>query len=407
MDSIAIIYFLYMFISIYFLIMTILLYLQNRRNIFDSPKTTKQYSISVLIPAYNEEKTIETTVKAIYDVDYQAINEVIVINDGSSDKTLEVAKSLMPHYKNLKVINKKNSGKADSLNKALNFCSGDLIVVIDADSYPARDSFKKMVGYFDDPKVGGTTAACIPRNRATFLEKLQVMEYKVIAFTRKLLEYIDSIYVVPGTLAMYRAEAIKSTKFDPKNITEDIEATWHLVHDGWKIRMCLSAQVTTEVPNKIKPWYKQRRRWALGGLQCINKYRGIFMRKGMLGAFIMPFFALGLVLGLVGITIFLYLFARRAISSYLISKYSLEASVPVIAMNELYITPSVLNYFGVVLFALFFIFNLFVLAMMKDNLAEKKSFFNLIFYMTLYLLVYPIVLITAGWHFIKGKNVWR
>ena len=127
----------------------------------------------------------------------------------------------------------------------------------------------------------------------------------------------------------------------------------------------------------------------------------------MLGAFILPFFALGLVLGLVGIAIFLYLLSRRMISSYLVSKYSIEASVPIITMDEIYITPSVLNYFGIVLFALFFIFNIFVLAMMKDNLDGKKSFFNLMFYMTVYLLVYPIVLVAAGWHFIKGKSVWR
>ncbi len=407
MELIAIIYFLYMFISFYFLVFIILLYLKNKNQMFDSPAMTRNYSISVLIPAYNEEKTILETIKSVYNIDYDNITEVIVINDGSKDNTLEILKKVLHDYKGLKVLNKQNSGKADSLNKALKFCSGELIVVVDADSYPSRDSFKKMVGYFDDTRVGGVTAACIPRNRETFLEKLQVMEYKVIAFTRKLLEYVDSIYVIPGTAGMYRAEAIKKSGFDLKNITEDIEATWHLVHDGWKIKMSLETSIGTEIPNKIKPWYKQRRRWALGGVQCINKYKGTFMRHGMLGAFILPFFVLGLFLGLIGISIFIYLFISRIMSYYLFAKYSIAIDSPMVTMNDLYLTPSVLNYFGLMMFFLYFLFTLFVLAMMKDRLFEKQSFFNLIFYMTIYLLVYPIVLIVGCWHFIRGKNIWR
>ncbi|MDP1728747.1 MAG: glycosyltransferase family 2 protein [archaeon] len=407
MELLPITYFAYMFVSFYFLIFTLLLYFKNKNSLFDSPKMTKEYGISVLIPAYNESKTLANTIQAIYNVDYNNIKEVIIINDGSKDDTLKIAKELKSKYLNLKILDKPNSGKADSLNKALKYCTGELVVVVDADSYPSKDSFKKMVGYFDDLKVGAVTATCVPRNRNSFLEKLQVIEYKVIAFTRKLLEYVDAIYVVPGTAGMYRKIAIEKAGFDTKNITEDIEATWHLVHDGWKIRMCLGTYIGTEVPDKIKPWYAQRRRWALGGLQCINKYKEMIFRKGMLGYFIVPFFALGLFLGVIGIFIFLSLFIRRFLSSYLLTKYSIVLQSPVLVMEDMYITPSVLNYFGVVLFLLFFIFTFFVLAIMKDRLFEKQSFFNLLFYMTLYLLVYPMVLIVACWHFIRGKMIWR
>lgn len=399
-----------MFVSFYFLILTLLLYFQNKKKIFSIPILTKQYSISVLVPCYNEGKTIEGTIDAIYNIDYDNISEVFVINDGSTDNSLDILKKIVEShkYKNLRVLNKKNSGKADSLNKALKFCNGELVVVCDADSYPEKDCFKKMVGFFDDSSVGAATPACIPRNRNTFLERLQVIEYKVIAFTRKLLEYIDGIYVVPGTAGMYRKKALEDIGgFDTNNITEDIEATWHLVHNGWKIRMCLDAIVTTEVPNKIGPWYTQRRRWALGGIQCVVKYKDVFMRRGMLGAFIMPFFAIGLILGFVGITISAYLILRRLISSYLMTQFSIVADTPVITMSQVYITPSVLNYFGIILFALFLLFTLFTLSMMKDKMMEKQSFFNLLFYMTIYLLVYPLVLITAIRHYLKGKNIWR
>ena len=406
MEFIAVIYFVYMFISFYLLTMTLLLYFRNRDKIFEIPKITKFYSISVLIPAHNEEKTIEDSVKSIYNVDYPNIKEVIVINDGSTDNTMQIVKKLLPKYKNLRLINKENTGKADSLNRVIKLCKGDLIVVLDADSYPAKDSFRKMIGFFDDSEVGAVTCACTPRNRNNFIEKLQAIEYKGIAFTRKLLEFIDAIYVVPGTAAMYRREAIQKSGFDPKNITEDIEATWHLIKNGWKIRMCLAASVTTEVPSRIKEWYGQRRRWSVGGIQCINKYKDTIIKRGKLGFFILPFFAVGLFLGLIGVALFVYIMGSRLVSSYLIAHYSIETNVPIITMNELYITPSVLNYFGIILFALFLIFNMFVLAVMKDRLFEKQSFFNLLFYMTIYLLVYPLVLVESSWHFLTGRKKW-
>jgi len=408
MNFIPVVYLTYMFISFYFLILTLLLYFKNKNTLFDYPKMTREYSVSVIIPAYNESETIEKTIRSVAEIDYANVSEIIVINDGSKDNTLEVAKSLMSHYKNLKIINKQNSGKADSINKAIHFCRGELIVIVDADSYPHKESFKQLVGYFDDPSIGAATGSCLVRNQNTFLEKLQAIEYRVIAFTRKLLEYIESIYVIPGTLAMYRKKALEEVGgFDSKNITEDIEMTWRLSSKGWKVRMSMGTTVTTEVPNNIKGWYTQRRRWALGGLQCINQYRSFIFRRGMFGYFIIPFFALGLFLGLFGIGIFLYLVARKSISSYLITKYSIESSVPLLTMNSFYITPSVLNYFGLILFGLFLIFTLYVLAVMKDVLFEKQSFFNLIFYMTIYLLIYPIVLVVSIWHFIMGKNIWR
>lgn len=408
MELLPVIYLSYMFVSIYFLVLTLLLYFRNKSRIWEYPKMTKHYSISVLIPAYNEEATLADTVKSIYEMDYDNIREVIIINDGSKDNTLKIAKELKKKYPNLKILDKKNSGKANSLNQAIKLASGELIVVIDADSYPDKNSFKMLVGHFNDPEVGVATGACIPINRTSFLEKLQVLEYKVIAFTRKLLGFIDSIYVAPGTLAMYRKKALLDIGgFDSKNITEDIEMTWHLIDKGWKVKQSLGAFVGTKTPNQLSLWYSQRRRWALGGLQCIAKYKSRLFKNNMLGYFIVPFFTIGMFLGLIGILILLYLVARRAISSYLNTHYSLITDVPVVSLNELYITPTVLNYFGIVLFVLFLGFNLYVLAIMKDNLKEKQSFFNLVFYMTIYMLIYPLVLVTSLWHYFRGKRVWR
>jgi len=406
MEVLPIIYLGYMFVSIYFLSLFLLLFKKNREVLFDYPKTKKKYSISVLVPAYNEEETIEDTVKTIFESEY-IIEEVIVLNDGSKDNTAKIVRGLMKKYKKLKLIDKENSGKGDSLNKGIEAATGELVAVVDADSFPSKDSFKKMVGFFDDEKVGAVTCIFVPRNRNSFIEKLQVIEYNLIAFTRKLLDYVDAIYVTPGPLALYRKSAlIEIGGFDSKNMTEDIEATWHLAYNGYHRRMCLDTHATTTVPNKIKIWYRQRRRWNVGGLQCISKYKGIFLRRGMLGFFIWPFFVFQLFLGLIGLSVFIYLVVTRFIKNYIFWSYSLGIGTSV-TISDYYFTPSVLNYLGIVLFIAGALFTLLILIIMKDKILKKQNIFNILFYLIFYLSIYPIIMISAIYHYFKGTRKWR
>lgn len=396
-----------MFISIYFLIFLLILYVRNRKVLFDTPETKRKYSISVLIPAWNEEKTISGTIESVFEIDYP-IKEVIVIDDGSTDKTKEIVEKLLKKYPHLKLLTQENSGKGAALNNGIKNSKGELIVVVDADSYPSKDSFKKLVGFFDDTQTGAATCVFIPRNTNKIIEKMQLIEYNVIAFTRKLLGYVDSIYVTPGPLAMYRKSVLEEVGgFDTKNITEDIEIAWHITQAGYKIRMNLSASATTTAPNKFKAWYRQRRRWGLGGIQCISKYKKDFMKKGTLGMFILPFFILQFFLGVLGLGIFMYLTITRAISNYLLMVYSIPAEVPLLTMDSFYITPSFLNYLGAILFVLGFIFSLMILSIMKKTVLKKQNIFLILFYSIFYLSIYPFIAIVSLYNYFKRDNRWR
>ena len=409
MDILPVIYLGYMFISLYMLSLFLLLYIWNRKTIFAFPIAKKDYNVSILVPAFNEEKTIKDTLEHIFAIEYEKIIEIIVINDKSTDNTLQIIKSLKKNHPKLKIIdNEVNLGKAGSLNKALRIAKGELIAVVDADSYPAPESIGRMVGFFDDEKVGAVTCPIIARNREKFVEKLQAIEYRVITVTRKLLDYVDGIYVTPGPLALYRKKALLDIQgFDEKNLTEDIEATWHLVYNGWMRRMCLSTSVTSTVPSKWKTWYKQRRRWNVGGLQCIYKYKRAIFRHGMLGYFIIPLFITSTFLGLLGLSIFFYLIVRRIISSYLFTKYSIDVGVPLLTFDELHITPSILNYLGIALFVFGAIFTLLVLSLLKERILRRQNILNILFYLIVYLTVYPFIMIGAIWHVIKRKKIWR
>jgi poly-beta-1,6-N-acetyl-D-glucosamine synthase len=410
MEVLPYIYLGYMFISLYMLAMYLLIFLRNKKAFFDYPEAEKSYSVSFIVPAYNEEATIEDNLKHIFNIDYP-IKEVLAINDSSKDNTLKILNSLKKKYPKLTIINNiKNLGKAGSINRGIKLSKGEIIAVVDADSYPASDSLKKMLGFFNDPKVGAVTCPVLPRNRNKLIEKLQLIEYQTISFSRKLLDYVDAIYVTPGPLALYRREALNDIRgFDEKNITEDIEATWHITYCGWERRMCLSTYVTSTVPSKWKQWFKQRRRWNLGGLQCMYKYRKSLFdpKRKIFGFFIIPLFLVGNFLGLLGLAIFFYLLISRVISNLLYTQYSLVAGTPLLTLNDFYITPSFLNYLGIVLFILGAIFTLIMLYILKEKVFKKENVLNIPFYMIIYTTFQPLIIFAAIWHAIRGKMVWR
>lgn len=385
------------------------IYFRNKHRFFSYPQLTKKYSVSFITPAYNEEATIRETIEHVFAIDYDNIEELIIINDNSTDNTRRIVESLLPRYPKLKIINnERNLGKAGGLNKAWPLTKSELVAVVDADSFPKQDSLRKMVGFFDDPKVGAVTCPVLVRNKNTFWSKVQNIEYIAISFGRKLLEYVDAIYVTPGPLALYRKAALEDIKgFDESNMTEDIEATWHLAYNKWDRKMSLDTGVSSQVPTKLKPWFIQRRRWNIGGLQCIRKYWHALGKKGMLGAFIIPFFILNMFLGLVGLAIFFYLMGTRVISNYLAAKYSIIANTPVLTTEQFLITPSILNYLGIMLFAAGLVYLLLIMSILGERIRTKENILNIPFYLIFYLILYPFIMINAIWNFYRKKYVWR
>src|SRR3989338_8375133 len=250
--ALTVVYLAYMFIALYFMSLFTLTFIQNRKEMFTVPKISKKYPVSVLIAAHNEEDTIKSTVETVLKSDYGNLVEVIIISNACTDRTLKIAKELSKKYGKVKVLNSDIPSKANALNQALKIARGELVSVVDADSYPDSHAISSMIGFFDESEVGAVTTRILVRNRKSFLGKMQAIEYKVIAFTRKLLGFLDSIYVTPGPLALYRKSALKEVGgFDKKNMTEDIEITWNLLHKGYNVRMSYIAKSTSFAPDTI------------------------------------------------------------------------------------------------------------------------------------------------------------
>lgn len=404
------VYLVFMFIALYMFSFFIILTIRNKERLFSYPEMKKEYRVSVLIPAYNEEDSIEETIRYVMELEYPKSKiEVIVINDGSRDGTLGKVKKLLGRYKNLKLIDKENSGKANSLNIGVKKARGELIAVVDSDSFPSPSSLRKLAGFFNDEKMGAVTSFVSVRNAdENFFARIQSIEYLILGWSRNLLDFVDSVYVTNGPLSLYRKKYIEEVGgFDSKTVTEDIDITWNMMEHGYKTGMCLDARVSTIVPHKFRVWFRQRVRWGLGGLQAIQKYRKSFFRKGIFGAFVLPFVSLTIVLSIFAFVFSLYLILRSVFIRALSTSYSVAAQSALFRFEDINLHPSILIFFLIALFILSMNYSWYVLQTTKfDKKLDVRRFFTLIFYTIVYLSFYPVIWFASIYRFIKKDYTW-
>jgi cellulose synthase/poly-beta-1,6-N-acetylglucosamine synthase-like glycosyltransferase len=245
--------------------------------------------VSVIIPAYNEEKSIARTIESIIASDYPKNKfEIIVVDDGSKDKTLEIAKK----YKSkiVKIFTKKNGGKGTALNFALKKVTGEIIFSMDADTFAAPRSVREMTRYFKNPEVMSVSPSMLIYQPKGPLQRIQQAEYLFGLFIRKAFSSVNAIHVTPGAFSAYRKTFFdKYGGYDEKNITEDLEMSLRIQYMGYNIEYSPESPAYTIAPNKFKPLLIQRRRWYTGLMRNTWKYKGIFQPKyGDLGVFVLP-----------------------------------------------------------------------------------------------------------------------
>jgi len=239
--------------------------------------------VSILVPAYNEQDVVKKTLQSIFDLDYPHEKlDVIIIDDGSTDGTLEVANKFISKNNSkgfMKVISHKNMGKAASLNKALELVRGEFFACLDADSFVEKKSLKDMLSLYyqeNDPNLVIITPAMKVDSPKTFLQRIQWMEYLVMILLSRISSFLDCLYVAPGPFSLYRTGVIKELGgFDLETVAEDQEIAYRVQKQNYRIKHCPTGYVHTTAPPNFYPFYRQRRRWYIGSMQCAYKYRGI------------------------------------------------------------------------------------------------------------------------------------
>jgi poly-beta-1,6 N-acetyl-D-glucosamine synthase len=267
-------------------------YLHKRREQRDSGSdlTDRPPLVTVIVPAYNEEKAIGKTVEALLRLSY-ANKEIIIVDDGSTDRTLEVARSYTKGDF-VRVVTKSNGGKWDALNTGIKAAKGEFIVCIDADTLLDQNAIQHLIKHFGDPKIAAVAGNVKVGNRSGILTKLQALEYIVgINLHRRTEASFQNVTVVPGPIGAFRASVLKEVGlFEGDTFAEDADITIRILKAGYKTVFEARAFGYTEAPKSMNSLAKQRYRWYRGSLQAISKHKGMTFNKkyGRTGTFVMP-----------------------------------------------------------------------------------------------------------------------
>lgn len=254
--------------------------LMPRRKAPEGPRPGAEPLVTVIIPAYNEEKVIESSVRRILDSDWPKL-EVIVADDGSRDRTSEIVAEAFGSEPRVRLMTMVNGGKAKALNRALATAGGDIVVALDADTQFERETIRRLVRWFSDDRIGAVAGNARVGNRVNIVTRWQAVEYVTAQnIERRALGPLDAIMVVPGAVGAWRRTALEQVGGYPEDtLAEDQDLTIAVQRKGWKVAYDQDAVAWTEAPETLGALSKQRFRWAYGTLQCLWKHRVVLVRR--------------------------------------------------------------------------------------------------------------------------------
>jgi cellulose synthase/poly-beta-1,6-N-acetylglucosamine synthase-like glycosyltransferase len=258
-----------------------------------SPGLTRFPSICVIVPAHNEEKTIETTITTLLEQNYPN-KEIMIVNDGSTDGTAGIVAPYATSGR-LTLLNRPASGgKAVALNTGIAATSAELVVVVDADSALQRDALTRIAAHFEDDQVQAVSGNVKVGNKVNLLANLQSLEYlRGLNLRRRAFDILDTELVVPGAVGAFRRSTYREVgSLDTSTVVEDMDQTVKMVKAANDIHYDPFVVAFTEVPETLRGLARQRRRWYGGTLQVFLKHRHKWWKYGPLSVIGFPYLIL-------------------------------------------------------------------------------------------------------------------
>ncbi|HEX4693161.1 glycosyltransferase [Sphingomonas sp.] len=229
--------------------------------------------VTVMIPAFNEEAVIERSVRTVLASTEVRI-EVIVIDDGSSDRTSAIMASAFAHDPRVRLVTLENGGKARALNRGLDLANGEIVIALDADTQFEPTTIARLARWFADRRLGAVAGNAKVGNRVNLVTRWQALEYVTAQnLERRALAGLGAMMVVPGAVGAWRLAAIREVGGYPHDtLAEDQDLTIAIQRAGWHVTYDQYAVAWTESPESFRGLAKQRFRWAYGTLQCLWKH---------------------------------------------------------------------------------------------------------------------------------------
>jgi cellulose synthase/poly-beta-1,6-N-acetylglucosamine synthase-like glycosyltransferase len=233
--------------------------------------------VSVLIPAYNEERVIERSVSQVLASENVRL-EVIVIDDGSRDRTSEVVEKAFAGEPRVRLLKLENSGKARALNQGLSIAQSEIVIALDADTQFEPGTIARLARWFaGNEKLAAVAGNAKVGNRVNIATKWQALEYITAQnLERRALARLGAMTVVPGAVGAWRKSAIlEGGGYPPDTLAEDQDLTIAVQRGGWDVAYDQSAIAWTEAPQTLAQLARQRFRWAFGTIQCVWKHKRV------------------------------------------------------------------------------------------------------------------------------------
>jgi biofilm PGA synthesis N-glycosyltransferase PgaC len=232
--------------------------------------------VTVLVPVYNEEVVIVAAVRSLLALDYPAL-DILIVDDGSTDETFALATAMQGEYggATVRVVRKRNGGKASALNTGIALARTRFVLCMDGDSRLTPDSLRYAMRHFADPRVGAVAGNVKVVNRTNLWTRLQALEYiEGLNLARRAQGFMRAVNIVPGPIGVFRRDVLAAVGgYDTDTYAEDADVTLKVLTAGWHIVYEPRAVAWTEAPESLLDLIKQRYRWTRGILQALRKRR--------------------------------------------------------------------------------------------------------------------------------------
>lgn len=406
-------YFLLLFLAIFWLLV-----LFSRKEERPTRCLRQCFFCTVIVPAYNEEESIVETLQSLTALDYpQDQLEIIVVNDGSTDRTQQKVEQFVRQHPDYRILlrNQSNKGKGAALNVGLALAKGEFYACLDADSFVEQNALKVMLPYFDDPDVGAVCPLLKVRKPNSVLQKVQWTEYIINMLYKYLNARLDCVHVTPGPFSVYRTEVVRKLGgYDEKTMTEDMEMAIRLQKYHYRIIQCLETNVETVAPHTWKHLFRQRVRWYKGSIDNALSYKEIIFNRnyGDFGFIRMPTIFLSGILALVlGGTLLHDLYLK--ISQNFLALKAINFDILTLLKHYTFTfnflsLPFIKYFIGLVLLGLSFFAMIYSYRLVKERITHHgRTWLSMVTYLTIYALFISVVWIYIGYLFIaRKKNTW-
>ncbi len=362
--------------------------------------------VAIIVPCWNEATTVVATCESLLALQYPKEKlEIILVDDGSTDRTPEVIARFRGHSQ-VRIIRKENGGKYTALNAGIATTQAEFIGCLDADSFVEPNALREIIPCFHNQSVAAVTAAMSVHKPTNVLQHMQNAEYIFGIIFRHAMASINGLYVTPGPFSFYRSSIFKELGgFRYGHQTEDMEMALRIQQAGYVIENAPRARVYTKSPKTIASLIKQRTRWTTGFLRNIlGEYRGLIAnrRYGVLGMLMLP----SSLISIVG-SVLLFFLVVFELSRSTITALSIRAGIP---LSYAFVPSGSFDWFYLPLNFYLLLGVTILIASLSLIIAGKRISktpgaiaVGLVSYMFLYSLVVPLWLLRATGDFARGK----